>query len=225
MKILFVSDRESTELWDQWDLIGRKRLSDVGLILSAGDLRPDYLEFLVTMANIPCLYVRGNHDGIYDKQPPEGCVDIDEKVCEIQIKDKTTGTRRIIRVAGLGGSMRYLEGPDMYTEKEMTRRVRHLARKIRLGNVVDINGKRVWKKSKSETVNILLTHAPCQGYGDLDDLAHKGFACFNDLLEQTKPHYHCYAHVHMEYGRIEREMQHASGTRLINVSGMYILDV
>ncbi|HVH54112.1 MAG TPA: metallophosphoesterase, partial [Actinomycetota bacterium] len=32
------------------------------LVLSAGDLPFDYLEYLVTVLNVPLLYVPGNHD-------------------------------------------------------------------------------------------------------------------------------------------------------------------
>jgi len=32
------------------------------LVLSAGDLPFDYLEYLVTALNVPLLYVPGNHD-------------------------------------------------------------------------------------------------------------------------------------------------------------------
>jgi hypothetical protein len=67
------------------------------LILSAGDLRPEYLSFLVDMLNKRCYYVRGNHDIIYDVEPPLGCVDIDGKVVNYEG----------IRILGLEGSMWY----------------------------------------------------------------------------------------------------------------------
>ena len=53
MKILLVADREERALWGAWSEDMRQRLSDVSLILSAGDLDPAYLEFLVTMLNVP----------------------------------------------------------------------------------------------------------------------------------------------------------------------------
>lgn len=59
MKILLVADEELRELWDHWDHVGKSRTEGVELILSAGDIKPYYLEFLVTMLNVPCLYVRG----------------------------------------------------------------------------------------------------------------------------------------------------------------------
>ena len=47
------------------------------LIISCGDLDPSYLEFLESMTNVPLLYVHGNHDHVYEKTPPEGCIPID----------------------------------------------------------------------------------------------------------------------------------------------------
>ena len=77
MKILMIADTEERRLWDDWTEETGERLSDIGLILSAGDLDADYLEFLVTMLNVPLVYVRGNHDGDYDRKPPEGCISAD----------------------------------------------------------------------------------------------------------------------------------------------------
>ena len=56
MKILLIADEESKILWDYFD---PERLEGVELILSAGDLKSSYLEFLVTMLNIPLLYIHG----------------------------------------------------------------------------------------------------------------------------------------------------------------------
>ena len=59
MKILAISDEECPALWDYY-VPGR--LKEYDLILASGDLKADYLSFLVTMARAPVLYVHGNHD-------------------------------------------------------------------------------------------------------------------------------------------------------------------
>ena len=69
MKILVIADEEEKSLWDYYD---PSRLSGVEMIISCGDLAPEYLEFLVSMTTCPLFYVRGNHDGRYDTRPPEG---------------------------------------------------------------------------------------------------------------------------------------------------------
>ena len=110
MKILAVADIESKSLWDYYT---PDKLSGVELMISCGDLSPKYLEFLVTMGNCPLLYVRGNHDSVYDTKPPEGCICIEDMIYN----------HRGLRIAGLGGSMRYKNSSNMYSEKEMASRI------------------------------------------------------------------------------------------------------
>ena len=259
MKILCVSDNEEYELYEGWTDEEAEKLKDIGLILSAGDLDPEYLEFLVTMLNVPLLYVRGNHDSRYDEEPPEGCIDIDDKVAEIVIgRDGTgdvcdnvvqeiPGTRMgvyekaelrkgagLIRIAGLGGSIYHDAGEsemyppeDEFTEEEMKARAGKLKWVLKDYSLADrvLSGMPRRSDGTFSPLDILLTHSPSFGHGDLPDRAHMGFKCFNEILMEIKPAYHIYGHVHMEYGRIDRESVHPSGTNEINVSGMYILDV
>ena len=196
MKILTIADEESKALWDYYD---PDRLRDVDLILSAGDLRPAYLEFLVTMTNVPLLYVRGNHDDRYAAEPPEGCTCIEDRIYNY----------RGLRILGLGGCRRYNTGINQYTEEEMHKRVKKLTRKIRGMNGFDI----------------LLTHAPACGYGDADDLPHRGFDCFNALLDTWKPTYYIHGHMHKSYGHFHPTVIHRSGTTIINCCDYRILDL
>ena len=196
MKILLIADEENKALWDHYD---SSRTEGVDLIISCGDLHPDYLQFLVTMTNCPLLYVRGNHDGVYDRNPPDGCISIDDRIYDY----------RGLRILGLGGSMRYRPGGDMYTENEMWKRISRLGPRLALMNGFDI----------------LVTHAPARGHGDLEDLPHRGFECFNDLLRKWHPPYMCYGHVHQAYGTFQRELQHPCGTKLINAWNSHILHI
>ena len=173
MKILAIADTEERCLWE---CFRKERFEGVDLILSAGDLDPDYLEFLVTVINKPLIYVRGNHDDRYARHAPGGCICVEDSVY----------TYRGIRIAGLGGSMRYRDGANMYTEREMSKRMRKLSRKVRMVGGCDI----------------LLTHAPAAGMGDLDDLPHRGFECFNTALESWGADYMVHGHVHRSYGTI-----------------------
>ena len=113
MRVLTVSDVESKYYYDYY-VPGR--LIGFDLILSCGDLRREYLEFLVTMANRPLLYVHGNHDERFDQAPPEGCICIDDMIY----------VHQGVRILGLGGSHRYRDGKYMYTEAQMRRRIRRL---------------------------------------------------------------------------------------------------
>ena len=113
MRLLILSDKESNYLWDSEN---PKRLEDIDLILSCGDLRPEYLSFIATFTHAPVLYVHGNHDDRYQETPPDGCFCIENRIYRFQG----------IRILGLGGSVRYRDGLHQYTQSEMNRRVRRL---------------------------------------------------------------------------------------------------
>ncbi len=195
MKILAVSDEEVDALWGCYQ---PGRLAEYDLIISCGDLNYNYLEFLVTMARCPVLYVPGNHDVSYLRRPPEGCDCIDDRIVEYNG----------IRILGLGGCRRYHPGPYQYTEKEMRRRIRRLRFAL-------------WR---TKGVDIVVTHAPPCGVGDAEDRAHWGFSALLELLDKYKPQYLLHGHVHMRYGSSDREKQYGD-TRVINVSERYVLKV
>ena len=195
MKILVVSDEEDQYLWDFYT---PGRLKGIDLILSAGDLKAEYLSFLVTMVNRPLLYVHGNHDGSYAQRPPEGCQCIDGKLV-------TVGGLRIL---GLGGSALYNGGPHQYTEKQMRRRIDRLRLKLALAGGVDI----------------VLTHAPVQGFGDEDNMTHRGFEAFLPLLDKYKPRYLVHGHIHQRYGANRPRCYQYNETTIVNATGRYILE-
>ena len=132
MRILVLADEESKYLWDYFE---KSKLEGIDLIISCGDLKPEYLEFLATFSKVPILYVHGNHDGIYDEKPPEGCICIDDDVYVYEG----------IRIAGLGGSMRYNRSKYQYTENEMRERASKLWFKIKRKKGID-NGIRASQK-------------------------------------------------------------------------------
>ena len=196
MRILAIADVEEGWLYDHWDA---ERVAGVDLIVSCGDLPATYLEHIVTLANVPLLYVQGNHDAAYDRHAPEGCVSVDGRVVD-------AGG---LRVMGLGGSIRYNPEVHGFTEAEMGRRAARMA----------------LLASATGGVDLLVTHAPARGYGDLDDLPHRGFEAFGTLLERTRPRYLLHGHVHLQYGRIERVREHPCGTTIVNCCGSYVLDI
>ena len=195
MRILAVSDEEVPALWDYYQ---PGRLAEYDLIISCGDLKADYLEFLVTMARCPVLYVHGNHDISYLRRPPEGCDCIDDRIVEFNG----------VRILGLGGCRRYHPGPYQYTEKEMRRRIRRLRFAL-------------WRTGG---VDIVVTHAPPYGVGDGMDRAHWGFSALLELLDRYKPQYLLHGHMHIRYGATDREKLYDQ-TRVINVSERHVLDI
>ena len=194
MKILCLADEENKAYWDYFR---KEKLDDIDLILSCGDLKADYLTFLVTMGHAPLLYIHGNHDEGYRTRPPEGCDCIDDKVV----------TFRGLRIVGLGGCLRYRPGEYQYSEADMQRRIRRMSWELRKG------------------VDIVVAHAPVQGFGDLEDLPHRGFACFRKLIEKYMPKYLLHGHVHASYGHGMRKEYNYCGTHIINVGETYILEI
>ena len=196
MKILLVSDEESPYLWDHYQ---PGRLDGIDLIISCGDLNPHYLSFLVTMGRAPVYYVHGNHDGRYEKTPPEGCECIEDKVV----------TFNGLRILGLGGCQRYSQGEHQYTEEQMASRIRKMRRQIKRAGGVDL----------------IVTHAPVRGYGDDESYAHRGFQCFVELLEAQKPKCWAYGHVHLRYSADRPRILQYGDTQLINACERYILEL
>ncbi len=196
MRILAVSDNEEKAIWDYFD---RERLGEIDLIISCGDLKSSYLDFLQSMLNCPLFYVKGNHDKDYDKNPPPGGTCIDGRVYD----------HEGIRIAGFGGSMGCHDAPGLFSEKEMRQRVGRLIPRIDFMNGFDI----------------LVTHSPVLGYGDMEDLAHRGYQIFGELLDRYHPKLMLHGHVHKQYGHFKREREHPSGTKIINVCGYHIIEL
>ena len=197
MRILAVSDVESDELIARLEQRDARRRYD--LVVSCGDLGMSYLDVVATLANAPLLYVRGNHDVGYEKDPHLGGTDLDGRV------ERVGG----LRVAGLEGSLDYRRGIVGYSQAEM----RHKA--VGLGLRAALTG----------GIDILVTHAPPRGHGDLADGPHQGFDAFNGLLDWLHPKVMLHGHVHLDYAMIERERTHPSGTRLVNACGWYEVEV
>jgi len=102
LKILAVSDVVVDRLYSAQIA---EHFRDIDMILGCGDLPYEYLEFLVSVLNVPLLYVPGNHDPQYDEQNPaaqaDGCDILDQRVTRV----------KGLNLAGLGGSIRYKPVP------------------------------------------------------------------------------------------------------------------
>lgn len=97
----------------------------------------------------------------------------------------------------------------MFTEKEMEKRVNKMRFKLR----------------KKEGFDILVTHAPAYQLNDGDDIPHKGFQVFRDLMDCYKPLLFVHGHVHANYGgRYKRECMY-NETRVVNAYERYYIDI
>lgn len=219
-RVLAIADEVDARLYTQ-----RVNELRADLVLACGDLPFDYLEYVVTMTNVPLLFVPGNHDPDlrahaddvrpadftsplwfqrWSEEPPgpAGCRNLDGRVVD----------EAGLRVAGLGGSIRYKPGPNQYTQSQMTRRALQLEVRCRCRTLRDGRG-----------LDVLITHAPPLGVGDGDDQPHRGFAAFHRLVEGLSPRFVVHGHVH-PYGRVVPTIS-MDGTEVHNVVGHRALEL
>lgn len=192
VRVLAVADEEVPAVRS------RVRNLQVDLVLAAGDLPWDYLESLVSLLDAPAAFVPGNHDPRTGRGVgPRGLVDVDGRV-------RTVGS---LRIAGLGGCVRYNDGPHQYTQREYDSRARRLLREARRAGVVDV----------------LLTHAPPLGLGDESDPCHVGISALNGVLETLRPSWHLHGHIH-PYG-MHKPDRLLGPTTIRNVIPWQLIDI
>lgn len=179
MRILAVSD---VELGLLYNASVADRFKGIDFILSCGDLRYSYLEYLVSMLNVPLYYVLGNHANQIEhtvagpKRAPDGGVNLHMRsICY-----------KKLLIAGFEGCLQYNNGPFQYTQSEMWTKVflqvpRLFFNKIRYGRYLDV----------------LITHAPPWKIHDEDDRPHVGIKAFRWLDKVFQPIYHLHGHIHV----------------------------
>ena len=215
VRVLAVSDVVDEGLWAD---VGPARGVDV--ILACGDLPFEYLGYLMNALDVPLVFVPGNHDpdlsgyrtsrsGLtmragFSSQPPwpEGAVSVDGRIAEVAT----------LRIAGLGGCLRYSGGPNQYSDRQQAVRARRLALRAMLRRPQD--GRRL---------DVLLTHAPPSGVGDEGDAVHRGFSAFHALTGRLRPA--LLLHGHVQRGVVAEADLHLGSTIVRNVTGRHLLDI
>lgn len=194
-RILLLADEVKPAYYQYWK---QDTFDGIDLIISCGDLPARYLEFIATMFEGDVLYIAGNHDTEYLDNPPLGCFCLDDAIY------RWNG----LLFLGLGGAMRYKDGPFQYTQREMNKRVFKLWFKLK----------------KTHGFDILVAHAPAYGHHDGKDLCHTGFEAFNKLIHDYHPKYFFHGHVHLAYGNYPR-IYTIEQTTAINGYESYLLTI
>ena len=195
MRILTISDQVESVLYDRFDA---EQFEGIDLVLSCGDLPPEYLSFLLGKLNVPLYFVRGNHDIRYDSKPPRGCIDLNTNLIKFQG----------FNILGLEGSRWYNGGPHQYTEREMHWKIQRLR-------------PRIWRKGG---VDIIITHAPPRHIHDAEDRCHRGFKSFRWLLDKYSPSYFIHGHIHANFTDPSQRVTRVNQTQVINTYGYYLLE-
>ncbi|HLF74312.1 MAG TPA: metallophosphoesterase [Anaerolineales bacterium] len=206
MKILAVSDEVVERLYS---LCNIGHFQDIELILGCGDLPYDYLENLLTILNVPLLYVPGNHDPNYRPEVPltyvEGGSNLDLKLARV----------KTFLIGGFGGSIRYRpRGTNQYTQAEAYLRALRLLPGLVLNRL-----------HYGRALDILITHSPPLGIHDEDTQAHRGLKVVNWLLRMAKPRYHFHGHTHFQRRNISPSETNHGLTKIINIYPYKVIEV
>jgi hypothetical protein len=196
MKILSISDMVVPELSEQFDA---REFDGVELVLSCGDLPPEYLASIRERLDVPLYYIRGNHDIRYQNSPPVGCLDIHQRWI----------TFKGLRIMGLEGSRWYNGGPIQYRDYQMRRMIWRMTPGL-------------WFKGG---VDMVITHAPPRHIHDAEDRCHRGFDSFLKLINRFKPRYFIHGHIHAYITDPSQRVTLVGNTHVINTFAYHLLEV
>ena len=186
------------------------------LVLAAGDLPWDYLEWIASSVDVPMVFVPGNHDpeikptrggrfgdylepgALCEAPRPHGVINADQDV----VAGRGTAHRRPRR-------LRALQRGPAPVHPASVRRSRPPAACAR--------------RAPAGPVDVLLTHAPPLGLGDADDAPHVGIEALHGVIAKLEPTWHLHGHIH-PYGQTMPDRQ-VGPTTIRNVIPWKVFDV
>jgi Icc-related predicted phosphoesterase len=178
----------------------RERYGGVDLIIGCGDLPYYYLDYVVSMLDVPLFFVRGNHGNIVEYSAAGSC---SEPLGGVDLHLKTVNHDGLL-MAGVEGSARYSRGPFQYTQSEMWGHVLRLTPGLLRNRIL-----------YGSALDIFVSHAPPWGIHDQPDAAHQGIKAFRWLLRAFRPAIHFHGHSHVYHPGTVTETRFF-GTRVIN---------
>ena len=236
MKILCVSDQIDPLVYSTQ---AKERFSDIDLVLCAGDLPSDYIDFIVSTLNRPTYFIFGNHNltefSYYHKQKrhmgahptwQEEHTILDMKgsfgaiytgfksLCDKKLKvNLENGKTRPLLIAGVSGSIRYNNGLNQYTNRQM------------FFHLLALTPRLFWNRIRYGTyLDIFLTHASPRHIHDKEDPCHKGFECFNWFIKHFQPTFLVHGHIHL-YDMNSPRSTKVGNTTVVNAYSHTILDL
>jgi Icc-related predicted phosphoesterase len=224
VKILCVSDQIDPLVYSSSIKV---RFSDINLVLCAGDLPLDYLDFIVSSLNIPLFFVFGNHHTEdmkffkmiwrnFTAEEQRNLMEENQRIysgCGAVHLGSKVKTEENFIIAGLGGSMRYNNGSNQFTEFQM------------LLEIIRIIPQLLWNRVfHGRYCDILLTHAPPKGIHDKKDKCHTGFKIFLWFMKTFKPSYLVHGHIHL-YDLSDVRRTKWKDTTVINAYSHCVIDL
>ncbi|HPO03737.1 MAG TPA: metallophosphoesterase [Treponemataceae bacterium] len=221
MKILCVSDQIDPLVYSS---NVKERYKDVDLVISAGDLPMEYLEFIVSSLNKPVLFVFGNHNlsefGQYHSVSPENAPNPRQMnpLARSMTGHGTTyiGFKTIkesgLLIAGVSGSLNYNNGLNQYSDAQMKRKLLKLFPALLYNRI-----------KYGRWLDILVTHASPAGIHDKPDPCHQGFSSFLWFMKKFRPRWLIHGHIHL-YDLQDIRVSSFEQTTVINAYSHFILD-
>ncbi len=235
MKILCISDQIDPLVYS---INAKKRFHDIDVVLCAGDLPMEYIDFVVTTFNKPTYFVFGNHNlkefRYYNKATAvqqyasmsaqinqellkhiHGGINIGFKIIinkNLKWINPKTGKNTPLIIAGLPGSREYNHGLNQYTDFQMKFKILCLMPHLLYNKI-----------RYGRYVDILLTHATPRHIHDKEDPCHKGFESFNWFINKFKPFFLVHGHIHL-YDLNTPRITEVGKTTVINAFSYFILN-
>ena len=233
MKILCVSDYVDPLIYNQ---NVKHVFSDIDLILCAGDLPMDYIDFIVTVFNKPTYFVFGNHDlkeyHLYHKDiriensrfpknydqavHGHGATYLGFKTFvneNLVFEEPDTGKKTPLLIAGTSGTLKYNNGLCQFSEFQMKLKLLKMVPKLIINKI-----------KYGRYLDIFMTHASPRHIHDHEDPCHLGFECYNWFLRRFKPTYMVHGHIHLYDLREERIGQYYNST-VVNAYAHYVIEL
>jgi len=188
------------------------------MILCAGDLPLDYLDFIISSLNKPLFFVFGNHHTENIKYYIKSLNSLpghfrDYSGCGAIHLGTTVKKEENLIIAGLGGSMRYNNGPNQFNDFQMYIEVFKLIPRL------------LWNRIfHGRFIDILLTHAPPKGIHDKNDKCHCGFKAYLWFMNTFKPRFLVHGHIHL-YDLCDVRCTKWKNTTIVNAYSHHILNL
>ena len=191
----------------------KNRFGHVDAVISCGDLKRNYYEFIVCNLDAPFIYVLGNHSNFSMSKADTDNYSDDNLFCGGRLADgKSVYLKELdLIVVGLGGSINYNRGENQYTEAEMFIRILALLPRL------------LWNKVfHKRFLDIFITHAPPRDVNDREDPCHRGFRIFRWFIRVFRPLCMIHGHIHLySYDKVRKTVY--EGVPVINAYNHYLL--